>query len=128
MNSVDASERLQNERARLLDLRSHAEIGGSGETSQQESLSDLSSVDQHPADQGTETFEREQSISLLEQLDAQLADIDRAMQRIEAGEYGKCEACGRPIGEERLEARPAARYCLEDQTRLEREIHPPVSP
>ncbi len=127
MDIADAPQRLQEERARLLELRSQAEIAGSEDASQQESLSDLSSTDQHPADQGTETFEREQSLSLLEQLDAQLADIDRAMRRIESGDYGKCEACGRPIGDERLDARPAARYCVEDQARLERELHPPVS-
>jgi hypothetical protein len=70
MDLTAASERLESERTRLLALRSQAEIAGSEETSQQESLSDLSSADQHPADQGTETFEREQSLSLLEQLDA----------------------------------------------------------
>jgi DnaK suppressor protein len=124
MDLTAASKRLESERTRLLALRSQAEIAGSEGTSQQESLSDLSSADQHPADQGTETFEREQSLSLLEQLDAQLADVDRAVKRIEAGDYGTCEACGAPIGVERLDARPAARYCLEDQTRLERELHP----
>lgn len=124
MDLTEASKRLESERTRLLALRSQAEIAGSEDTSQQESVSDLSSVDQHPADQGTETLEREQSLSLVEQLDAQLADVERAVKRIKAGDYGTCEACGAPIGEERLAARPAARYCVEDQTRLERELHP----
>jgi DnaK suppressor protein len=126
MDLSAASERLQKERARLQNLRSQAEVAGSEDTSQQDSLSELSSVDQHPADQATETFEREESLSLLEQLDAQIVDVDRALERIEAGEYGICEACGKAIGKERLEARPAARYCVEDQARLERELHPPA--
>lgn len=120
MNTNTAVERLMEERSRLLELRATTEASGTEEGGQ-DSLSELSSVDQHPADQGTETLEREQSLSILEQLDAQLVDVDRALQRVDSGDYGKCEACGRPIDEERLKARPAARYCIEDQSRLERE-------
>ena len=121
MNTNSVVERLMEERSRLLELRATTEASGTEEAGQQDSLSELSSVDQHPADQGTETLEREQSLSILEQLDAQLVDVDRALQRLDSGDYGKCEACGRPIDEERLKARPAARYCVEDQSRLERE-------
>ena len=52
-------------------------------------------------------------------IDAELEDVDRAMRMLEKGTYGICEACGRPIPPERLEAHPAARYCLEDQKNLE---------
>jgi RNA polymerase-binding transcription factor DksA len=121
MNTNTAVERLMEERSRLLELRATTEASGTEEGGQQDSLSELSSVDQHPADQGTETLEREQSLSILEQLDAQLVDVDRALKRVDSGDYGKCEACGRPIDEERLKARPAARYCIEDQSRIERE-------
>ena len=83
---------------------------------------ELSSIDQHPADEGTETFEQERDITVLQMVEAQIEDIDHALERIEQGTYEVCEACGKPIGEERLIARPAARYCIEDQTKAEREV------
>ncbi len=89
--------------------------------SEEESLAELSSVDQHQADTGTETFNRERDISILESLEAELTDVEHALARLDDGTYGTCEACGRPIGDERLEALPAARFCLDDQTRAERE-------
>jgi RNA polymerase-binding transcription factor DksA len=49
-----------------------------------------------------------------------LMDVDRAIRMLDAGTYGLCEACGRPIPPERLDAYPAARFCLEDQQNHER--------
>src|SRR5207302_7064081 len=86
-----------------------------------ESLSELSSLDQHPADVGTETFNRERDLSILESVEAELADVEHALRRLDDGTYGTCEACGKPIGDERLEAQPAARFCLADQSAAERE-------
>jgi RNA polymerase-binding transcription factor DksA len=84
---------------------------------------ELSGQDQHPADMGTEMFERTKEISILERLDGELIEIERALTRIEAGTYGTCEACGRRIDAERLRARPAARFCIEDQQAAERAVH-----
>jgi RNA polymerase-binding transcription factor DksA len=53
-------------------------------------------------------------------IDANLEDVDRAMRMLEKGRYGICEACGLPISPDRLDAHPAARFCLEDQKNLER--------
>jgi RNA polymerase-binding protein DksA len=112
--------RLQEERGRLEQLRdglredSQAGPGGEG-------VSELSSVDQHPADIGTEEFEREKDLSILEQIEEELAAVDNAFARLESGEYGRCEVCGKPIGDERLEARPTANRCIEHQELLERE-------
>ena len=127
MTADDARARLEEERARLLGLRDQAELRGNEEASESDSLSDLSSVDQHPADQGTETLERSEALSVVEQIDAQLADVARALELLEAGDYGTCEVCGRPIESERLQARPAARRCLEHQEQLERDARPPSS-
>lgn len=79
-------------------------------------------ADQHPADVGTEMFERERAVSILQRVDLKTADVDRALHRLDAGTYGFCEACGRPIPKARLEARPAARFCLDDQSKLEQEV------
>ena len=76
----------------------------------------------HVADAGSEVFERSRDLSIVQDLDAQLVDVEHAFARIENGTYGTCEACGRPIGAERLDARPAARFCLEDQRGAEREV------
>jgi len=83
-------------------------------------LGELSMMDQHPADVGSETFERDKDLSILYNIQAELSEVDRGLRRIQEGTYGQCEACGRPIGAARLEARPAARFCLEDQATLER--------
>ena len=119
MDQDEVRRRLDEERTRLEGLREgfddlHAE-------SEDASLSELSSLDQHQADVGTETFNRERDLSILERVEAELADIDHAMRRLDEGSYGTCEACGKPIGDERLEAMPAARFCLEDQATAERE-------
>jgi DnaK suppressor protein len=81
----------------------------------------LSPADQHPADSGSDTFERSKLLAILDRADQHLADIDRASERLERGEYGLCEACGEPIGSTRLRARPAARLCLRDQERAEQQ-------
>ena len=91
------------------------------EEDESESISELSALDQHQADIGTETFEREKDISILEQVEAELADVEHALQRLDDGTYGTCEVDGKPIPEERLEAVPAARFCLEHQAAAEQQ-------
>ena len=77
------------------------------------------SIDDHPGDVATETHDRELDYGLEENAGAVLKEIDAALTRIEDGTYGKCEICGRDIDEERLEARPWATLCIDDQRRLE---------
>lgn len=72
-------------------------------------------------DLGTGTFERERDLSILEQVEAELADVEHALRRLDEGTYGTCEACGRPIDEARLEVRPEARFCPADEEVAERE-------
>jgi RNA polymerase-binding transcription factor DksA len=118
METEQARARLEEERTRLESVRE----GVDTTESEEESLSELSSLDQHQADIGTETFDREKDISVLEQVEAELADIEHALKRLDDGSYGTCEACGKPISDERLEALPAARFCLDDQAGAERDI------
>ena len=69
--------------------------------------------DEHDPEGATIAFERQQTVALLEQARRRLAEIDAALARRETGDYGVCETCGRPIGAERLAARPAARTCID---------------
>jgi DnaK suppressor protein len=125
MDKATASRRLEEERTRLQGIRDDLQRERAEATS--ETGDELSSFDQHPGDAGTETFELERNVSLLEQVENELEEIEAAFGRLERGEYGRCQACGRPIGDERLEAMPAARFCIEDQARVEREAGYPGS-
>jgi RNA polymerase-binding transcription factor DksA len=117
----DRARRLLNEeRERLEGLRSR--MDDPAEDAQEDSVSELTTADQHPADMGSETFERTKNLSLQEDIDGRLADIARALDKLDSGAYGTCEACGRPIPDERLEAVPAARFCVDHQAEQERAV------
>jgi RNA polymerase-binding transcription factor DksA len=119
MEREEARELLDAERARLEDVRAGFEAGHIHDESEDESTSELSHLSQHQADIAMETFEREKDFSILEQVEAELADVDRALRRLDDGTYGSCEACGEPIGDARLEALPAARFCVTHQSQAE---------
>ena len=70
-------------------------------------------ISDHPADAGTDNFEQEFSLGLLESERILLGEIDEALGRIEQKIYGICLGTGRPIGTARLKARPWAKYCIE---------------
>ncbi len=110
-------EKLQQELARQRQLA--ASIRSGLEESQTDSLSELSAYDNHPADLGAETFERSKDLSLLEQTRLRAEALEAALRRWEAGEYGVCERCGRPIEGQRLEAIPEARLCVACQEETE---------
>lgn len=78
------------------------------------------SLDQHPADVGTATFTRELDLSLQYNTERLLAQITRALEKIDEGTYARCDQCGRPIEESRLEVVPYATLCLEHQREIER--------
>lgn len=58
---------------------------------------------------------RGRRMSVLEQLEDQLTDVNKALERIDEGTYGICTNCGQPIQAERLEALPQAELCIECQ-------------
>lgn len=68
--------------------------------------------DEHDPEGATVAFERAQVQSLLDRARAERDELDRAAERVRAGTYGRCERCGDPIAEQRLEALPAARTCI----------------
>ena len=68
--------------------------------------------DEHDPEGATIAFERQQVVALLQQAERTQGEIERGLAALDGGVYGACETCGRPIGEERLEARPNARTCI----------------
>jgi RNA polymerase-binding transcription factor DksA len=103
-----ARERLVAEHQRLSALIGELRNEGLDQTEADQS-GELAHYDQHPADTASETFEREKDLSILESLEADLAEIEAALQRLEDGSYGYDEVTGAPIDRARLEALPTAR-------------------
>ena len=77
---------------------------------QRDRLTDSAGDDQ--ADTGTKTFEREQEISLANGIRERVTQVERALERLDEGNYGWCERCGDPIPVERLAAFPSATLCV----------------
>ncbi|GFR35039.1 TraR/DksA C4-type zinc finger protein [Thermobrachium celere] len=78
---------------------------------QREELSELSTIDNHPADMATEVFDKERGFALFENEKSILAKIDQSLKNMEDGTYGLCEICGGEIEEDRLEVIPYASTC-----------------
>jgi DnaK suppressor protein len=68
--------------------------------------------DEHDPEGATIAFERAQTAALLDRTEHRIAELDRALERLADGTYGSCVVCGRPIGADRLEARPDATTCI----------------
>ncbi|TYB39805.1 DnaK-like suppressor protein [Micromonospora sp. AP08] len=73
---------------------------------------DSNADDEHDPEGATIGFERAQLTALLAGARERIADVDDALRRVDAETYGVCERCGQPIGDERLAARPFARFCM----------------
>jgi DnaK suppressor protein len=87
---------------------------------------ELSHVDNHPGDEGTETHEQEVEASTEVYLDEEERRIDEARRALAQGTYGICVDCGREIPAARLDATPEAVRCVDDQRRFEgrhRQVH-----
>jgi DnaK suppressor protein len=81
------------------------------------SQSDMSgevAFDDETADAGTATFERERDLSIENNVRDLLAKIDRAVRRMDAGTYGLCDRCGKPIEKARIKALPYVDLCIKD--------------
>lgn len=82
---------------------------------------DLSGYSQHMADAGTDTADRDFALNLISSEQAQIKEIDDALERMRQGTYGVCEITGRPIPASRLASVPHTRYSIEGQKELERQ-------
>lgn len=77
-----------------------------------DSIGELSSYDNHPADMGTELFERGKDIALNEHAEKELEEINESIHAIEEGTYGFCSMCGEEIPFDRLLAVPTTDKCV----------------
>jgi DnaK suppressor protein len=71
-------------------------------------------------DMSSVTYSRDVLFNLSETQKQRIYDIDAALERIEAGEYGICMECGEEIDPRRMQVRPFSRYCIECKTDLEK--------
>ncbi|MBP2644730.1 MAG: yocK [Firmicutes bacterium] len=79
------------------------------------SVGELSVYDNHPADLGSEMFERSKDTALKDNALGLLGEVEAALTRLENNTYGTCETCRQPIAMERLEALPWAKLCIDCQ-------------
>jgi YteA family regulatory protein len=102
---------------RLIDLKQVVEerkesVGSTLNVAQEDSMSELSMYDNHPADVASETFERSKDLALWGDARLVLGAIDDALDKVEQGRYGLCDHCGDAIDIKRLDAIPYTTMCM----------------
>jgi YteA family regulatory protein len=107
----EEKDRLRKQITRMDDTGLNSALG--------ESLSELSTYDNHPADIGDELFERSKDIALRDTAHVLLESVESALDRVANGSYGKCVSCGKEIEEARLEVIPWANECIHCKKREE---------
>ncbi len=106
--------RLEQERASL--RRDIAALAADNQAPQ-----DDAGIGNHMADDATEVFARERDLALRSNAQDMLAQVDAAIEQIDAGRYGICARCDQKIAPDRLEALPYAIYCITCQSQVEHE-------
>ena len=79
----------------------------------------LSNVPLHLADLGTDNYDQEFTLELIENEQGTLELVNQALDRMEQGRFGQCVECGEPISKPRLQAIPYARHCIRCARKLE---------
>lgn len=90
--------------------------------SRQDASGDLSNVPIHMADVGTDNYERDIMIELIQNGEEGVRNIDTALEKIEEGTFGMCELCAKKINKERLKAVPYAKLCIDCQREEEIDV------
>ncbi len=103
---------LQEEKARLEEMAFVFEDRGIRENFR-DTAGELAAYDQHDGDYGSQLFEREKDLGLLENIRDKVTLVNQALDRVTTGEYGVCQWCHREIGWDRLEAMPYAALCID---------------
>jgi RNA polymerase-binding protein DksA len=120
------TKELEKFRVRLLEERERLEAelqeieNRTARISEADRASELSAYEDHPADLASETFEREKDLAIGESVQGLLNQVLIALEKVDRGTYGICDACSKPIKKARLNALPFATLCVECQDRIER--------
>jgi DnaK suppressor protein len=123
VSTIDTTEfrtLLEAERARIQSAIQHLHDEHPGNMEDETGEFGGRGTDNHLGDMASVTFDRELDQGLEEGALQTLAAVNRALAKLDDGSYGTCERCGRPIGEDRLRARPWAILCIDDQRRADR--------
>ncbi len=107
---LEMLRRLDEDRAQLKD-EALGPVGG-------EASGSLSNVPLHLADLGSHDFEEELTLGLLENEELLIEAINAALERLDKGTFGRCEACSQDIHKDRLKALPYARHCVACASKL----------
>lgn len=113
MDLQDARHQLEQMIREIESTAATLEAEGAGESSE------ISHVDQHPADTAGEQTDVDNQNALLENGEQIKVEVLAALARLQSGTYGTCVDCGQPIAAARLQARPEAARCLADQQKAE---------
>lgn len=120
-------QELERQKGSLIHEISRLEQTGIGDTIAG-STSELSRYDNHPADLGSETFERGKDIALRDNAHVLLEAVEHAFDKMRDKTYGQCDECGNAISSERLEALPWAALCIECQREADKHQNPTGRP
>ena len=113
MDQQDVRDQLEQMLRELDTATATLEAEGAGESSE------LSHLDQHPADTASELSDADRENAVIEAAGDQRDQVVAALKRLDEGTYGTCIDCGKPIPDARLEVRPEAARCVEDQAKAE---------
>ena len=80
---------------------------------------ELTVIDQHQADAATDLVDQDREGAVLEVVQRQRTEVLAALERLDAGTYGRCVDCGTTLPEERLDVRPEAARCVHCQAKVE---------
>jgi RNA polymerase-binding transcription factor DksA len=125
MASVLKNEELESFRLTLLNLRARLRGDLSQMTDealrrdQPDASGNLSNVPLHMADVGSENYDQEFTLEMIENEQGTLGEVYEALRRIEVGTFGRCEECSEPIARPRLQALPYTRHCIQCARALE---------
>ena len=113
MDTQDARQQLEQMLREIDSSTAVLEAEGAGDSSE------LSHSDQHPADTASEISDNDRQNATIEAAGDQREQVVAALARIDDGTFGTCVDCGKPIPDARLEVRPEAARCVEDQAKAE---------
>jgi RNA polymerase-binding transcription factor DksA len=111
--NLDSARDLLTAELKELDDRAQFAAQSASESASGELAANEGGTTQHPADFGTEVANRMESEGLVRTVELQRRRVQDALDRIDAGTYGRCAVCGQEIDDERLEARPEVATCRE---------------